>query len=212
MILTVGHSTKAAIAPDATSAEVHNRGASELLTRKVAQQCHDMTTGGHGTQCPGRQVLLVRHGQSLHNAHHDVDEVLRDPMLSELGHAQAASLRSVPFVSAGCELLVVSPLSRAIQTASAVFGELPMCRTVLTPLHSERWCSIADEGRSKSELLQLFPFVASWEGFAELPEDWTPTCQEAAWKTERVPAFLDWLAAQPEQLGYRPLQQYPTMP
>ena len=26
---------------------------------------------------------------------------------------------------------------RAIQTASAVFGELPMCRTVLTPLHSE---------------------------------------------------------------------------
>ena len=26
---------------------------------------------------------------------------------------------------------------RAIQTASAVFEELPMCRTVLTPLHSE---------------------------------------------------------------------------
>ena len=25
-----------------------------------------------------------------HNAHHDVDEVPRDPMLSELGHAQAA--------------------------------------------------------------------------------------------------------------------------
>ena len=31
----------------------------------------------------------------------------------------------------------------------------------------------------------------SWcQGFAELLEDWTPTCQEAAWKTERVPAFL----------------------
>mmetsp|Transcript_13777 Transcript_13777/g.23693 ORF Transcript_13777/g.23693 Transcript_13777/m.23693 type:complete len:205 (+) Transcript_13777:58-672(+) len=160
-----------------------------------------MTTGGHGTQC--RQVLLVRHGQSLHNAHHDGTDgdgdVPRDPMLSELGHAQAASLRSVPIVSAGCELLVVSPLSRAIQTASAVFGELPLCRTVLTPLHSERWCSIADEGRSKSELLQLFPFVASWEGFAELLEDWTKTGKEASWKTERVPAFLDWLAAQPEQ-------------
>lgn len=27
---------------------------------------------------------------------------------------------------------------RAIQTAMAVFGEQPSCRTVLTPLHSER--------------------------------------------------------------------------
>ncbi|CAL1128782.1 unnamed protein product, partial [Cladocopium goreaui] len=126
---------------------------------KVAQQCHDMTTGGRGLSVMARSArgdkcslcgmdracdldatapgLAAKWVTKGHNAHHDVDEVPRDPMLSELGHAQAASLRSVPFVSAGCELLVVSPLSRAIQMASAVFGELPMCRTVLTPLHSE---------------------------------------------------------------------------
>ena len=31
-----------------------------------------------------------RRPRRRHNAHHDVDEVPRDPMLSELGHAQAA--------------------------------------------------------------------------------------------------------------------------
>eukprot|EP00434_Breviolum_minutum_P025204 symbB.v1.2.022264.t1/scaffold1971.1/size94200/2 len=90
----------------------------------------------------------------------------------------------------------------------AVFGEQPSCRTVLTPLHSERCCSISDEGRSKSELLQLFPFVASWEGCAELVEDWTPTgCSDSAWKHARVPAFLEWLAAQPDGWPSIPLER-----
>ncbi|CAL1128790.1 unnamed protein product, partial [Cladocopium goreaui] len=137
------------------SQEVHNCDPSELLlaSRNLDVDPADdqrvlgwrakrvMARSARGDKCSlcgmDRACDLDATAAARHNAHHDVDEVPRDPMLSELGHAQAASLRSVPFVSAGCELLVVSPLSRAIQTASAVFGELPMCRTVLTPLHSE---------------------------------------------------------------------------
>ncbi|CAK9025172.1 unnamed protein product [Durusdinium trenchii] len=138
-----------------------------------------------------RQVLLLRHGQSRHNAAAQRDTGARDPLLSELGLAQAARLRGMP-IFADCELLVVSPLSRALQTAAAAFGERPEgTRVVLSPLHSERWCSISDEGRSKSELLQLFPFIASWEGFAELPDDWTPRGDDTeTWRSTRVPAFL----------------------
>eukprot|EP00913_Durusdinium_trenchii_P011468 g10767.t1 len=113
----------------------------------VADLGHGMSTG----EAPSlrRQVLLLRHGQSRHNAAAQRDTGARDPLLSELGLAQAARLRGMP-IFADCELLVVSPLSRALQTAAAAFGERPEgTRVVLSPLHSERWCSISDEGRSK---------------------------------------------------------------
>ncbi|CAE7235889.1 unnamed protein product, partial [Symbiodinium pilosum] len=108
-------------------------------------------------------------------------------------------LHGLPIL-ADCELLVVSPLSRAVQTAAAAFGEHPACRTVLTALHTERCCSVSDEGRCKSDLAGMFPFLETWEGFAELDENWTPKCStDKAWRETRVPAFLEWLAAQPEK-------------
>ena len=82
---------------------------------------------------------------------------------------------------------------------AAVFGERPNCRTVLSALHSERWSAPCDQGRPKSELAAQFPFVASWEGFDGLPEEWTPTQgSDADWERKRVPAFLAWLKEQPE--------------
>eukprot|EP00930_Biecheleria_cincta_P070343 TRINITY_DN57985_c0_g1_i1.p1 TRINITY_DN57985_c0_g1~~TRINITY_DN57985_c0_g1_i1.p1 ORF type:complete len:249 (+),score=51.00 TRINITY_DN57985_c0_g1_i1:29-748(+) len=145
-----------------------------------------------------RQVLLVRHGEGLHNTCKSYSGV--DPELTERGLGQAQRLRSRVALQ-DCELLVVSPLSRAVQTAKEVFGERPNCSTVLTSLHSERWGSRGcDEGRPKSQLVASYPFVASWEGFDELAEHWTPTrSNDSRWREERVPAFRAWLAAQPEQ-------------
>lgn len=34
---------------------------------------------------------------------------------------------------------------------------------MLTPLHSERWSDLCDEGRPKSELVASFPFIREWE-------------------------------------------------
>ena len=67
---------------------------------------------------------------------------------------------------ASIDLVVVSPLSRAIQTAALAFGEEPQLaavvsatqqpgakrRILLTPLHTERWTAPCDEGRPKAEL------------------------------------------------------------
>ena len=121
---------------------------------------------------------------------------------------QARALASHPLLSS-VDLVVVSPLSRAIQTASLAFGEQPvasvapgqqpgsMRRIVLTSLHSERWTAPCDEGRPKSELALDFPFLKTWEGFDALPERWWPTqANDADWAERRVPAFLRWLDAQ----------------
>jgi len=145
-----------------------------------------------------QRVFLVRHGEGVHNAQRRY--CIRDPPLTDRGKNQAASLQGHPSL-ANCELLVVSPLSRAVETAAIAIGQRPACRVVLSPLCSERWTGRCDEGRTKSQLVADFPFVADWEGFAGLPENWSHTQKsDQHWFTQRVPAFLDWLRSQPERL------------
>ena len=169
-------------------------GAAELITSEEFEEL-DATEP--------RRVVLVRHGEGTHNTRTQRwgggnPYNTLDPSLTEAGLAQATEVAQDPRL-ANPELVVVSPLSRAVQTAAAIFGEQPKCRTVLTALHSERWSALCDQGRPKSQLAELHPFVRSWEGFDLLPEDWTPTqSSDTEWKRTRVPAFLAWLKAQPE--------------
>ena len=145
----------------------------------------------------GKRIVLVRHGQGINNVP-TIPNDAPDSLLTELGQQQALALRGHAAL-AGCGLLVVSPLSRAVQTASLALGQRPACRTVLTALHSERISTLCDYGRPKSQLAALFPFVADWSGFAELPEDWSPTREnDADWRERRLPAFVAWLREQPE--------------
>jgi broad specificity phosphatase PhoE len=180
----------------------------------------------------GRHVLLVRHGEGTHNVkwrpggaswRARCKEI--DPRLTPRGTEQALALVGHPLLSS-VDLLVVSPLSRAVQTASLAFGkQLGMvegcaasnstessehavgttraapgaCRVVLTALHSERWSAPCDEGRSKSELVTDYPFLKAWGGFEDLPDVWWPTkASDAEWTERRLPAFLRWLDEQPE--------------
>ena len=86
-----------------------------------------------------KRIFLVRHGEGTHNATGDGSKI--DPLLTARGQAQAASLRGHLQLES-CTLVVVSPLSRAVQTAATIFGEKPSARTVLTPQHSERWSAM----------------------------------------------------------------------
>eukprot|EP00439_Symbiodinium_sp_Y106_P016064 s3023_g2.t1 len=83
----------------------------------------------------------------------------------------------------------------------AIYGTLP--NVFLHPIIVENWnrcSSTSDQGRSKSDLVQRFPFIESWEGFAELEEEWTPDYStDKTWRETRVPAFLEWLSEQPEK-------------
>lgn len=159
-----------------------------------------------------RQVLFLRHGEGVHNATNDWTIV--DPSLTPAGEAQADALAGSA-VLADCELLVVSPLRRAIETA---IRALPWCgtwsataahgagtpgfgrRVMLLSLHSERWSAPCDEGQHKHTLAETLPCVRGWEGFSELADEWSPTQEnDRNWKQERVPQFKQWLAEQPER-------------
>src|SRR5476651_2892284 len=86
-----------------------------------------------------RSVYLIRHGQSTFNALFElnrVDPLHFDARLSQIGIEQVAAARQATS-EIPAELVVVSPLTRAIQTAVGLFGEgtVPM---VVTDLHRER--------------------------------------------------------------------------
>ncbi|WP_017622022.1 histidine phosphatase family protein [Nocardiopsis chromatogenes] len=150
-------------------------------------------------------VHLLRHGQSAFNA--VFDETGRDPLvfdapLTPKGVAQAEEAadgvrRLAP------ELVVTSPLTRAVQTALLVAGGLDVPITV-EALHREHLGNSCDIGRTPRALAEDFPGL----DFGHLPETWwysgvpdergVPVEPEAVLQ-ERVAAFTDWVARRPER-------------
>ena len=111
-----------------------------------------------------KTIHFIRHAQSEHNARvigaldEDVirmDPALRDARLTALGHRQAHALDSELAALREIELVVTSPLTRAIQTTLAAFADHPAPRTV-QPLHREHLDSFCDVGRSPTELTESF--------------------------------------------------------
>ncbi|GJE71512.1 2,3-bisphosphoglycerate-dependent phosphoglycerate mutase [Methylorubrum podarium] len=86
------------------------------------------------------RIVCIRHGESTFNAHHEAtgrDPGHIDARLSERGHVQVAAareaLRAIPF-----ELVVTSPLTRALQTTAGIFSDHPSRPDVLVEvLHRE---------------------------------------------------------------------------
>src|SRR5260370_12498801 len=84
-------------------------------------------------------IHLIRHGQSTFNALFDlnrVDPLHFDARLSQIGIEQVAAARHAA-LDIPADLVVVSPLTRAIQTAVGLFGEADV-PIIVTDLHSER--------------------------------------------------------------------------
>ena len=98
-----------------------------------------------------KTVHCIRHGQSTFNAHWEEggsDPLHFDAPLSDLGQQQVAAaavaLRDVPY-----ELVVTSPLTRAIQTTLGLFADHPSAPEIRVEcLHRERLENSCDVGRS----------------------------------------------------------------
>jgi len=113
-------------------------------------------------------LLMIRHGRSLGNdmmdqpgnrwgdPHFKDDATLRDAPLSERGIQQAVELgQSLPQHEIDkLELIVVSPLTRALQTMQhAILSKLPNhIPIVVHPLLTERVYTLSDTGRRVEEL------------------------------------------------------------
>ena len=157
-----------------------------------------------------KTVHCIRHGQSTFNAHWEqgggVDPLHFDAVLSDLGQQQvkaaAAAVRDVPY-----ELVVTSPLTRAIQTTLGLFADHPAAPKIQVEcLHRERLDSSCDVGRSPALLRSEFPALTFdhleevwWHRDGE-PDERGIVVEPDAVLTDRVQFFRNWLLERPERV------------
>lgn len=103
--------------------------------------------------------ILIRHGQSTFNSAFEatgVDPLLFDAPLSELGLEQLRRARVQLASLPKPDVILSSPLTRAVQTALGLFGDSDV-QISISALHRERLENSCDVGRSPSALAADFP-------------------------------------------------------
>ncbi len=122
-------------------------------------------------------MILLRHGQSEFNLHFTAtrrDPGIVDPRLTELGHAQAAAAAEA-MKAEGIEHIIVSPYTRALQTAAPIAKALGL-KMLINPIVRERYAFSCDIGSPVSELAHAWPEL----DFAHLDDVWWPAIEEPA--------------------------------
>jgi broad specificity phosphatase PhoE len=147
-----------------------------------------------------KQITFIRHGKSTHNVdYHERGEIVfmdpkhEDANLTDLGIEQSKELgRTIDTF----DLVVCSPLSRTLQTALNVFGEIPIIvldELMEYPLGSHT----PNKRKKKTELIKLYPSCFNFDNIFENPPDFNKPeeCQDLKL---RIQAFNDWLMKRPE--------------
>ena len=103
-----------------------------------------------------KEVYLIRHAQSEANASLDRDDqtIYYDPRITNLGKKQAAITRKL-LADIDFDLIVCSPLTRALQTFECIFPR-PIQKTVVLSLVREYLNDSADVGSQPNELSEEF--------------------------------------------------------
>jgi glucosyl-3-phosphoglycerate phosphatase len=141
-------------------------------------------------------MILLRHGQSEFNLHFTRerrDPGIVDPHLTALGQAQAEQA-AAGLAGEGIRRIVVSPYTRALQTAAAVARVLGLAVEV-NPMVRERYSFACDIGSPRAELER------SWPGldFSAIAPVWWPTAEESVEATQgRAERFRAEMAARPD--------------
>lgn len=141
----------------------------------------------------GKLRVFIRHGEGEHNTSIWKAIRLRDPTLTPKGIWQAQTLgAALKQTTLSFDKIVVSPLTRTIQTAKLVFDS-SACPFELCPTHAEYFEPRADcnLGRQPALLAEDFPEIRSWGGFSDLdPVCWWPTKEtDVGWETWRTEKF-----------------------
>ena len=156
-----------------------------------------------------KSIICIRHGESTFNAAwrvNPVDPLHYDAPLSELGRSQVAQARSA-VARYPVEVVLASPLTRALQTAHGLFDGHPNApRIEVVPLLRERVENSCDIGRAPSAVAAEFPSI----DFSGLHDAWwhrdgTPdargVCVEPVEVVQRRAAQVrDHVLARPERV------------
>jgi broad specificity phosphatase PhoE len=122
-------------------------------------------------------MILLRHGQSEFNLHFTAtrrDPGIADPRLTELGHSQAEAAAEA-LADEGIERIIVSPYSRALQTAAPIAAKLGV-PVIVNPIVRERYAFSCDIGSPVSHLARDWP----QHDFSHVEEIWWPQVEEPA--------------------------------
>ncbi|KAL3933325.1 MAG: hypothetical protein SGBAC_010448 [Bacillariaceae sp.] len=170
--------------------------------------------GLHVLASTSKRISIVRHGQAMHNPRAEVakangcsmeefigimreDDCLDAP-LTDLGKEQAETAK---LNKSNFDLIVSSPLSRALQTADSVCPpSADHCKRVCCEHFREVNGDLLNaKRRSRSDLERLF---SSWD-FSQLSTEedslWTPEMEEFPAVAERGYLGLEWLMNRPEE-------------
>ena len=142
-------------------------------------------------------MILLRHGQSEFNllfTQTRRDPGIVDPKLTPLGHAQAEAAAAA-LAGAGITRILVSPYTRALQTAAPVARALGV-PVFVNPIVRERYAFACDVGSPRTELASAWPE----HDFAGIEEVWWPAIEEpgddvlmrAALFRGEMAALTDW--------------------
>eukprot|EP01084_Bolivina_argentea_P173342 300224_1 len=157
--------------------------------------------------CANEKVLhFIRHGEGSHNVHgaewkkakklgnaYTNENCPIDARLTEKGWAQARSI--APALKAVCterdQLVLTSPLRRAIQTATAAGDQLTGARYIShEALHEQGGLHRCDKRVDRSELIAQFPHVAFEAIIHESDPLWGDGNHETKLSNSQVSAFL----------------------
>ena len=120
-------------------------------------------------------MILLRHGQSEFNLHFGAtrrDPGIIDPRLTELGHTQAEEAAQ-QLRDQGIERIIVSPYTRALQTARPVAAALGLPITI-DPIVRERYAFACDIGSARTDLERDWPA----HDFSSVENIWWPADEE----------------------------------
>ena len=112
-------------------------------------------------QSSSKTLYLIRHGQSIANRDYDESSAYRDAGLTEQGIAQAKALQK-ELEQLDLDLVIVSPLTRALQTCQNALPSSYTGPIIVLPEIAEICSSYYSCGQKRSILERKFPNTFDW--------------------------------------------------
>ena len=150
-----------------------------------------------------KTLFLIRHGQSIANRDYDESVRYRDAGLTDQGIAQARALQK-QLEDLQLDLVVVSPLTRALQTCQNALPPSYTGPILVLPEIAEICSSHYSCGQKRSVVQPKFPSTFDW---SKIPSDeiwWWEydrkhQDEENRYKIDRMERFRQFLRERPEQ-------------
>ncbi|CAM9146320.1 unnamed protein product [Chrysoparadoxa australica] len=160
---------------------------------------------------PSKTVHFIRHAQATHNLAADLEgrgayekEEHLDARLTDFGKGQCAELAKESKKLAGeVQLVVVSPLSRAVETALLCLEQVPGVPWIaLDCLREKAGGHPCDKRRTRTEMSKEHPSI-EWSFIADEQDDYWDALGKDDRETDeqivgRCNDFFSWLAKRPE--------------